>query len=505
MRFSRNARRISRLGANDVEGSMTLEQETAKSRLPLYIHSVDWDVFFRETPPPDVWAETMFKWSRDEIRAYQNVHFLERVKEGWSNAFYKRLWGKAGLEAGDIRSLDDIDRLPIFNSEDVKRSQEEHPPFGEVVGIDAHDYAKDHPLRVITSGGTTGTPRPTLFGALDWEYNGLYMARNLYSMGARPGDRVQIPVTLSLLNYGWSVYQACHYYLGAIPITTGTGAVTSSRKQIETAFQFATNVWTAFPEYLTQLAAVAKNELGRDVRELKTKFIQTWLGPDEDGGLRGYIEDLWGCPAYDGYGTHEAGGIGFEGPDRDGIYLQEDAGFFQFVDPDTLVPVGEGEAGNVVFTHLHRRIPLLIRYDLRDLVRPKRPSTSALGSNMLRLDKFLGRSDQMVKLRGTNVWPMGCLGAVRSDDRTTGEWVCIAQRWRRGGVLRDEMIVKVECRNDGRSRDGLKALLEDRLKSDLHVSVEVVLVDQGQLPEANIGGEGKPRRLVDERGVIREG
>ena len=487
------------------QGGAVMTSNLPKSKLPLYVHSIDWDAHFQESPPPDVWYDTMFKWSRDELRAYQNVHFMNRIREGWGNAFYRKRWTDAGLVPGDIRGLDDLDRIPTFNSEDVKLSQQEHPPFGEVVGINAYEYAREHPLRIITSGGTTGVPRPSLFGSLDWELNGLYMARCLYVMGVRPGDRVQIPATLSLLNYGWSVYQACHHYLGAIPITTGTGVVTPSRNQLETAFQFNTNVWTSFPEYLTQLAMVAKTELGRDVRELKTKVIQTWLGPDIDGSLRAYIEELWGCPAYDGYGTHEAGGIGFEGPDKDGIYLQEDAGVFQFVDPDDFTPVRYGEPGNIIFTHLHRRIPLLIRYDLRDLVRVKTPSRSALGSNMLRLDRFLGRSDQMVKLRGTNVWPMACLGAVRSDDRTTGEWVCIAQRWRRGGVLRDEMIVKVECRNDGRPREGLREILERRLHSDLHVAVEVLLVDEGQLPEANIGKEGKPRRLVDDRGTIQEG
>jgi phenylacetate-CoA ligase len=481
-----------------------MDKTPPQSKLPLYIHSIDWDAHFRDSPPPDVWYDTMFKWSRDELRAYQNVHFMSRIGEGWNNAFYHRLWREAGLEPGDIASLDDIDKLPIFNSDDVKRSQEAHPPFGEMVGIDVYARAREQPLRIITSGGTTGTPRPSVFSPLDWEYNGLYMARCLYAMGARPGDRVQLPVTLSLLNYGWSVYHACHYYLGAIPITTGTGIVTPTLRQIETAFQFSTNVWSSFPEYLTQLAITAR-EMGRDVRELNTKFIQTWLGPDIDGSLRAYIEELWGCPAYDGYGTHEAGGIGFEGPDKDGIYLQEDAGVFQFVDPDTLVATGAGEPGNIVHTHLHRRVPLLIRYDLRDFAQPKPQTKSALGSNMLRLDRFLGRSDQMVKLRGTNVWPMACLSAVRSDDRTTGEWVCIVRRWRRNGVLRDEMTVKVECRNDGRPRDGLSEILERRLLNDLAVSVEVLLVDEGNLPEANIGKEGKPRRLVDERDIIREG
>ena len=73
-----------------------------KSKLPLYIHSIDWDAHFRESPPPDVWFDTMFKWSRDELRAYQNVHFMARMAEGWNNTFYQKLWGNVGLEPGDV-------------------------------------------------------------------------------------------------------------------------------------------------------------------------------------------------------------------------------------------------------------------------------------------------------------------------------------------------------------------------------------------------------------------
>lgn len=477
-------------------------EDFPKSSLPLYIHSMNWDEYFAETPAPDVWQDTIFKWSRDKIEAYQNYHFKLRVAEGWNNRFYRNLWTAQGLEPGDIRGVHDIGKLPIFNSDDIKKSVEDHPPFGELPGIDPFEYGQSTPLRILTSGGTTGTPRPSIFGPEDWERNGLFMARSLYVMGARPGDRLQCPATCSLLNYGWAVYQACHHYLGVVPLTTGSGVVTPTRKQVETAFQFSTNIWSTFPEYLTQVATTCRDELKRDPRELKTKFIQSWLGPDLDGSLRRHLEELWGCPVYDGYGTHEAGAVGFEGPDKDGIYLQEDVGVFEFVDVDTLQPVADGESGDIVYTHLHRKIPLLIRYNLRDLGRLKPQGTSALGSNMRRMANFLGRSDTMIKLRGTNVWPMGCLGAVRSDDRTTGEWVCIVRRLNRGGVLRDEMIVKVECKSDGRPRDGLKEILEKRLANDLGVKVEVQLVNEGGIPEANLGSEGKVRRLVDNRADV---
>jgi len=473
------------------------------SRLPLYVQSFDWQAYFDATPAPDVWWKTIFRWSRDELEAYRNRHFMQRVAEAWKNPFYQKLWGAAGIRRGDIRSLDDLERLPIFDSEDVKQSIIQHPPFGEVCGIDAYAYARKRPLKMQTSGGTTGMPRPTLFGQRDWEHNAAFIAREIYAQGGRPGDRMQIPATLSLANMGWCYYQACHHYLGIFPITTGSGVVTPSRRQLEYAFALKTNLWASFPEYFTQLAKTCRDELGRDVRELATKFLTTYLGPDLDDSFRRHLETMWGCDVFDNYGTHEVGGIAFEAADKDGLYLMEDAGVFEFIDTETKKPVASGEAGDIVFTHLHRQIPLLIRYNLRDLGRIRHEAGTGLHrSPYRRMDKFLGRSDQMVKIRGTNVYPMACLGAVRSDSRTTGEWVCVVRRFEREGVLRDEMTVRVEVRRNAGSLDGLREALEKRLHSDLSVKVGVELVDEGNLPEANIGVEGKARRLLDERGAV---
>lgn len=473
------------------------------SKLPLRAFAIDWDEFFAESPAPDVWYDTVFRWSADQIRAYQNQMFMKRVAQGWEHPFYKKLWGDAGLVQADIRSLDDIEKLPMFDSEDVKQSISDNPPFGNVCGIDVAEVSRHTPLKIQTSGGTTGMPRPTIFGPKEWELNGLYLARALYAQGARPGDRMQIPSTASLANMGWGYYKACHDFLGIIPITTGSGLVTPSKRQVEIAFDFGTNIWTSFPEYLLQLAATCKNELGRDVRELKTKLLSTYLGPDLDDSLRRSVEEAWGCDAYDNYGTHEVYSVSFEGQDKDGMYIFEDAVFVEVVDQDTRKAVPSGTAGDLVCTHLHREVPLLIRYNLRDLGRIKSEGKSALGSEFRRMDKFLGRSDQMVKIRATNVYPMACLGAVRSDDRTTGEWICIAERIERDGVVREEMTVRVEVRNDGRPRDGLKEMLEKRLRNDLGIRVPVELIEEGQLVGTNVGKEGKPIRLIDERRTIK--
>lgn len=128
-------------------------------------------------------------------------------------------------------------------------------------------------------------------------------------------------------------------------------------------------------------------------------------------------------------------------------------------------------------------------------------SEEEMANDFRRMDHFLGRSDDMVKVRGVNVNPMACLGAIQSDDRTTGEWVCLLDASETDGVLREDMTVHVEARRDAGSAEGLKEHLEGRLKGDLGIAVKVELVPHGSLDEiANVGGrEGKAKRLVDRR------
>ena len=173
--------------------------------------------------------------------------------------------------------------------------------------------------------------------------------------------------------------------------------------------------------------------------------------------------------------------------------------YLEILDTETNAPVPAGQVGNLVATVFHRRLMPSIRYNLRDLGRMVSAERCDCGSCFRRMDHFLGRSDNMVKLRGVNVYPMACLPAVRSDPRTTGEWLCEAHTVEAGGSPRDEMIVHIEIRKDAGSVAGLREKLAARLKSDLGVSVDVTLVDQGQLDTVANLGEGKAKRLLDRR------
>mgnify|MGYP003388760050 CR=1 FL=1 len=134
-----------------------------KTKLPLYRNSIDWSWFDREFPAPDVYAETIFKWPTSRIRELQDQRFRKVVTAAWNNKFYRDLWSSKGIEPGDIRSLDDITRLPMFNSDDIKDSQRASPPYGDITGIDYRAEMQRNPLKIQSSGGTTGKPRPTMW------------------------------------------------------------------------------------------------------------------------------------------------------------------------------------------------------------------------------------------------------------------------------------------------------------------------------------------------------
>ena len=467
--------------------------------VPYYYRSLDFERLVREYPPSQDYAETVFLHDRRQIAEIQNRRFLAIVESAWRNPFYRKRWAAHGLRPQDIRSMDDIGKLPMVAVEDFKDSIKTHPPFGEHPGLSRADGARV-PIKIQSSGGTTGMPRPTLFTPWEWEIQGIQGSRALWIQGARPGDMMQIPATLYTANLGWFYYLSCLHWSGIIPVTTGSGNVTPTRRQLEIAFDWGVNLWAAFPEYLLHMASVAEQEK-LDLRALRTRLITAFLGPDLDGSLRKMLEGAWHCPVFDNYGTHEVGLPAFECQERDGLHLMEDMFIVEVADVDTDQLVPDGQKGNLVMTSLYRHHPPLIRYNLRDYVRIVSGGTTrcGCGSATRKMDHFLGRSDDMVKIRGTNVFPMACVRAVTSDDRTTGEWLCVVERQQSGLDLRDDMTVRVETKGEVEDREGLIHVLEDRLKSDLGIRVTVELVPAGSLAEYTYGREGKARRLLDRR------
>jgi len=478
---------------------MTADHSHAdETPIPYYWQSVDWPKLMADYPPPPHFARTTGRLSADALRTLQNERFMARMADGWAVPFYRERWGAAGLEPGDIRSLDDIDRIPTFTSDDLKEAIAAAPPFGSHHPIDRSGFGT-MPLKIQTSGGTTGLPRMTLFDPIAWEVQGIQTARALYAQGARPGDIIQIPYTNSLANAAWCAYTAAHNWLGCVPATTGTGLVTPTERQIEYARAWGTNIWFARGEYLGRIAEVAAS-IGFDLRDLPTKFIHSYLGPDTQGIVRKRLEEAWGAPIYDNYGSHEVGLISWECQARDHKHISEDTVYCQLVGVDDGLPLEEGDVGNLVVTSLHRSMPPFIRYNLRDLLTLYPHSTCACGLSTRKLSTFLGRSDEMVKLRGTNVYPLACQNAVVGDPRNTGDFLCVAEYRGEGLGRREALTVRIERRGPEIDAEQLAEDMRRALHRDLGAKVDVEIVEAGTLaPITRMGGEGKVRRLLDLR------
>jgi phenylacetate-CoA ligase len=466
--------------------------------IPYYWKSVDWDALMRDYPPPPHFATGVGQFSADALQALQEKRFLARVAEAWQVPFYRQRWREAGLDPGDVASLDDIERIPTFTSADLKEAIAAAPPFGNHHPFGRADFGR-MPIKIQTSGGTTGLPRVTLFDPVAWEVQGIQAARAFYAQGARPGDIVQVPYTNSLANAAWCATTGLFHWLGCVPVNSGSGAVTPSERQLEYALAWGVNGWFIRGEYAARLAEVAAaNKI--DLRRLPTKFLHSYLGTDLEGLLRKRLEEAWGAPVYDNWGTHEIGLVAFECAIQDRKHISEDTVFIETVDVEGGAKLPSGAKGSMVVTSLHRGVPPIIRYDLRDVMVLSEREECACGLCTRKLGTFLGRADEMVKLRGTNVFPMACQTAVQRDPRTTGDYICVAFYIGEGLSRREEMTVRVERRSSDVGAGTLAEDLRRALHRDLGVRVDVEIVEPGSLAvHTRMGGEGKVRRLLDLR------
>jgi phenylacetate-CoA ligase len=460
--------------------------------IPWYSRSLDFEQLARDYPPPPDYFRTTFRMPRDELHALQERRFLETVKRGWEIPFFRRHWAQAGLQPGDIRSLDDLQKIPPYTVHDIRDSIERNPPFGDFMGLTPDD-GRRMPLVLQTSGGTTGLPRPMLYAPQDRETMAILGGRRFALHGIRPGDLVLVTYALGLSNGGMAPREALWRYSGAIPVMTGSGATTPTRRQIELIKAWKINVILGFPAYLRHMALVARDELGIDVRSLGIRLIGTHIGMEDRAG----IEALWDAPCFDMYGTHESGMMGAECRHQSGMHVQEDAFILEIADPDTGRLLPDGEKGTIYITTLYKWGAPQIRFNVND-ISAYATSECPCGSTMRRLQRIFGRNDNMVKLRGVNVFPEAVGAAVAEDARSNGEYFCTVERVGEAGT--DEMTVLVEARSADTDRNGLKADLERRLKEVLGVRVAVEVHDKGALDRyTGTSQTSKVKRLLDRR------
>ena len=451
--------------------------------------AVDYELLERMYPPPPQYLDTAYLASPEEIERVQLERLQDRARRAATIPFHAKRWAEAGFDPRDLRSLDDLWHAPAYTVDDIRQSIEDHPPYGDYQAITPAD-AVDEPMRVFMSGGTTGASRPTFYTWWDREVGAVLTARGLYMQGIRPGDVVLNSWAYGLHNGAFSFDEPLTRWLNCAVLTTSTGNVTSTRKQVELARDYRAAAILTTGDYLLRIADEAR-AMGLDPKtDLNIRSLATNIGDEQT------LEDTFGVPCYSTYGFHEVQYVSVECPARRGLHIFEDAFVVQVVDPDTGEPLPDGKTGALVVTELYKTGSAQFRYNIMDLSFLHPREQCACGSWLRRMGRFAGRGDNMVKLRGVNVWPEA-LGKIALEvPGTTPDYFVRALRIEG----RDEMVVMVASDADPAQHDHIRAAVEARLKERLGVRIAVDVVRPGALDDlTELATSPKPKRFRDER------
>jgi phenylacetate-CoA ligase len=451
--------------------------------------AVDYEAIERMFPPPPEYFESAWFDPPDVVAHQQLVRLRERSLAAYAVPFFRRRWDQAGVHPSDIRTLQDLWNFPSYSVDDIRQSIDDHPPWGDYQGV-LPGQARREPMRVYMSGGTTGKSRPTFYTVWDRQVQAVMNARTIYMQGVRPGDVVLNSWAYGLHNGAFCFDEAAFDWLNCVVITTSTGNVTSSERQVELAMQYGATAILTTGDYLLRLADVAQ-ELGyRPGKDLKLRALPTNIG-DADA-----LTALFGGDYYRAYGFHEVGTIAVECGAHDGLHIFEDAFIVQIVDPDSGDPVPDGQLGSVCLTEVCKTGSPQFRYNIMDLSYLYPPGQCSCGSWLRRMGPFAGRGDNMVKLRGTNVWPEAVGDIACSVEGTVADYFVRAVRQ----SDRDELIVSVVSDRDVPAFESIRTEIEGRLQRQLGVKISARVVRPGELDSlTELGTSPKPKRFRDDR------
>ncbi|MBL8382544.1 MAG: phenylacetate--CoA ligase family protein [Burkholderiales bacterium] len=460
-----------------------------------FFEAVDPRALAREYPAGPAFLERFAGMSADALHARQDALFRRAVARAWQIPFYQRLWDAAGVAPGDIGSLADIGRLPTFGKDEVMASVARRPPFGDHHGREVPVDGRILPMIVHTTSGTTGTPQPLIYSPKTREVQNLLLARIYLLQGLRADDVVHSVYGHGLVNGGHYIREVVTRHTPAVFLSAGTGIETPSAKQVELMRDFGVTVLAGFGDFLKRLAQVAREQGIDPVRDIGLRMITGHLSDE----LRASLGAAWGpqVELFDWYGVGDTGAIAGEGPDHDGLYLQEDAQYVEINDVETGRAVAPGEVGDMVVTCLFiDDLFPIIRFNTHDITRVL-PGTSALGLPFRRIAGFLGRSDSMVKLKGINVYPQAIGNILAELDDFAGEYVCVRGRAADGG---ETFTVRIETRaaDPGARLPAYRDLLKRRLGVEVTVSLEA---PKSLSALTGVESRQKPVRLVDQRGA----
>jgi phenylacetate-CoA ligase len=406
----------------------------------------------------DYWEEAVETAAPATLAALQLERLqrqLDRVYEG--SSFYRERLIGSGFEPGAISGLDDIRALPVITKAELRDEQAAHPPFGRFV------VAKESSLREVhPSSGTTGSPVNTIWSAADVDAIADMTARTMWQFGVRTGDIVQNAFAYGLWVAGMSSHYACSK-LGVLVIPTGTGVPT--QKQIDYLLRARTTVLLSTPSYAIHIAEeLAKEGIGPDELALRLGCFGGEAGA-ENPATRKTIERGLGIDAFDYYGLAEIGPtFASECTAKSGLHFAEDHILVECLDPETKRPVGDGELGVLVFTHLTREATPMLRYWSNDYARLSRDACACGRTHVRALGGVLGRHDDLVIFKGAKFYPSQVEKIVRSFPELSPEFQIEIERESEAALVRHCTVVAEWSAApvagiDGRLKQALRAEL----------------------------------------------
>jgi phenylacetate-CoA ligase len=429
------------------------------------------------------WNPAVERLSAEELKQLQGKKLRQTVDFAYNHSpFYRKLYDQAGIKPDDIKSIEDVTKLPFVKKQDLR----DNYPFGMFA------VPLSHIVRLHASSGTTGKPTVTgyTFGDLDlWTES---LARGMYAAGVRKEDVVQNAYGYGLFTGGLGFHYAAER-LGATVVPASSG---NTQRQIELMMDLGSTVICCTPSYMVYLAEYAA-KMGIDI-EKDTKLRIGFFGAEPwSEETRKRIEDKTGLDAINVYGTSEISGpVVCECSEKTGIHFWSDIFLIEVIDPDTGEQLGEGEKGELVVTVLGKEGLPMIRWrtgDITSIIEEK----CNCGRYHPRIERIMGRADDMFIVRGVNVFPSQVEYALMQVNEVSEHYQIILERDEAG---LDDMRIQVEIKPEFHNKMDVNQLTKkvaDTLKSYLNVTPKVEIMEPESLPRF----EGKAKRVIDRRKV----
>ena len=419
---------------------------------------------------------------RNEMTKIQNDRLIKTLIHVYSNVdFYKKKIDEAGIEIDKFRGIEDLSKLPFTTKDDLRQNY----PYK------LFSVPSDEIVRLHASSGTTGKPIVIGYTKTDLETWAEVLERALVSYGVTKKDFVQVAYGYGLFTGGLGLNNGVER-LGAtvIPISGG-----NTKKQIQILDDFGSTVIACTPSYALHLADVIEKE---DVNKSNLKLKIGIFGAEPwTEGMRSELEKKLNIKAFDIYGLTEitGPGVAFECEELDGLHINEDYFFPEIVDPDTLEVLPEGSVGELVITTITKRGLPLLRYRTKDLTKLNYEKCNC-GRTLVRMDKCLARSDDMLIIRGVNVFPTQIESILLKINGITPHYLLIVDRINNLDVLE----VLVEGKEELFMCEDLKLentekILKDKIHSVLGLSVSLKIVEPNTIERSL----GKAKRVIDKR------